>query len=287
MASYRISSSETGAFGRIISKESSNITTGAMKAVSGGTRGANNYARILAQGLYKGLSDKGQLTKIHEDVAAAMRQAVKSSFEQTVHSKPGQYREGQNRISGGALKRAISNPSMAIGTAEGIDFVDEGRLDKEAIHWRRLNFGALGTKVPGRNPADLVVPFRFDDITLFSLAFKDTSRPAFSLPPGMFKSSTGERRDFDPERRGMDQFYPGSLYPLMGREHWTKTSGIKPREFLNAGLERMAKNLPVAYENMIDGWLADAEKAMQVEPSFNVRAGWGRNKLGQWSQSGP
>jgi hypothetical protein len=281
MADYRISSSASNAIGKLIAKESSYIGAAAMKAVSAGSRGSMNLVRVLASGLEQQMSDGSDLRKVHEEVAANMRQAVKSSFEQTVKSRPGQYRGGQNRISDGVLKRAITDPSMAVGTEEGIDFVNERKLDTEARHWKRLNFGALGTAQSGRTAKSY--PLRFDGVTLFRVGFSDQSRPAFSLPPGAFSSPEGVFQPHDSTRTGMDRFYPGGV----GTRLRIPTRGIKPREFLDAGLRRMVEDLPVAYMTMIEGWLDDAEKSVKLPPVVNVQAGFGRDSLGRFMQANP
>lgn len=288
---YRIGA-DTGMRG-LIKRQNTNITDASVKVVNVGTRGAMNMARILAHGLQQEMQDKSELAKLHRRVAADMRESVKSSFEQTVHSKPGQYRMGDKRISGGKLKRAIMASSLAVGTEEGIFFVDEYRLSREAKHWRRLNFGAVGTAVTGREAKRF--PFRFDDVTLYTVGFPDGATPSFGLPPGFFEDASGEKVDRSTSRRGMDKFiwvkggkamHPGVRKVIDGPMSITR--GIKPRNFLDAGLRRMVKELPPAYEKMIKGWLDDAEKAIKLPPIVNVRAGLGQNpSTGQITQVNP
>jgi hypothetical protein len=294
----------------IIARTNTNITDGSVKVMNVGTRGAMNMARILGTGLQKEMQDKSELKKVHRDVAAMMRDSVKSSFERTVRSRAGQYRMGQNRISGGRLKTAIMSRSLAIGTEEGIFFVDEQRLDKEAKHWRRLNFGAKGTAITGRTPSRF--PLRFDDVTLYTVGFPDESRPSFTLPPGYFQSPEGGRVPFQRSRSGMDQFFPVTkkTHPSEGNKvsstfqnsvvtkafsggraggrRGIPTRGIKPRNFMDAGLKRMVKELPPAYTRMVKGWLEDAEKSIQLPPIVNVRAGLGQNATtGRITQANP
>lgn len=289
MANYLISSAAETAINNLIKQHSTNIRQAAVSCAAGGTRGAMNYVRIVAAGLEKELGNPADLQKVHARVAEDMRAAVKNSFEQTVKSHPGSYRAGENRLSGGMLKRAVMSSSLAIGTAEGIDYVDADRLDEEAAHWRRLNFGAYGTEVAGRKTE--VFQFRFDDIVLFSVGFKDRPRPAFSMPPGRFFNAEGDLVAHSSSRftgsgvsrTGMDRFYPGG-----GRGNKVPiTRGITARNFLDAGLERMVRDLPIAYTTLVDSWLDDAVTSAKLPPKVNVRVGLGRNSLGQITQANP
>lgn len=282
-----------GGLGALIKRQNTNITLASVKVVNGGTRGAMNMARILANGLKQQMQDKSELTKVHQRVANNMRDSVKSSYEQTVLSKPGQYRMGQGRISGGRLKAAIMNRNLAVGTAEGIFYVDEHRLDREAKHWRRLNFGAVGTAVTGRQAQRF--KFRFDDVTLYTVGFPDEARPAFSMPPGIFEDASGEKVGRSVSRAGQDAFIwiRGGKNMAAGVRKIVDppvpiTRGIKPRNFLDAGLRRMVRDLPPAYNRMVKGWLADAEKSIKLPPIVNVRAGLGQDPISGWiTQANP
>lgn len=272
----------------IINRVGTDITQASIRAMNGGTRGSMNLARILATGLQKNLGNPKELRQVHADVADAMRQSVKSSYEQTVKSRPGPYRMGQGRISGGALKRAVTDPKLAVGTIEGINYVDEYRLDREAAHWRRLNFGAEGTAVGGRDARRF--PFRFDNVTLYTVGFPDEARPAFSMPPGLFEDAGGEKVSRSRGRTGQDRFIwirgGANMSPLVRKTidgPVPVTRGIKPRNFLDAGLVTLTDLLPGRYKTMVEGWLDDAAKSIKLPPPINVHAGLGysNNKITQ------
>lgn len=261
----------------IINRSGTDIAAAAASAVNGGSRGANNLVRILAVGLGKNMGNPKEMRKAHVDVAKAMRQSVKSSYEQKVKSRPGEYRVGENRISGGALKRAIMDENLAVGTIEGINYVDEHRLDVEAAHWRRLNFGAKGTAVSNRKATRY--PFRFDDVTLYTVGFRDQSRPAFSMPPGFFQDGGGDKVDRSPSRRGQDQFIwvrgGANMSPAVRNiidGPVPVTRGIESRNFLDAGLRTLTELLPPRYMTMVEGWLDDAKKSVQLPPMERVNA---------------
>ncbi len=257
-----------GSLNAMIRGASTDIHFASAAAVRGGTRGSMNLVRVLSEALEKRIGDPSDLQKIHSNVAAGMRQSVKSSFEQSVKSYTGTYRVGQNRISGGALKRAITSDSLAVGTPTGIDFIDQGRLDTEAAHWRRLNYGAFGTRVKDRQVTKR--PFKFDNVILYTIGLTDSPRPAFGMPPGRFTTTEGKRISYEPSRRGLDKFSPGGG----GRRPIPVTGGIRARNFLDAGIVRLTTDLPPAYTRLVKSWLNDAGKSGSLKnTSVRIRAG--------------
>ena len=137
------------------------------------------------------------------------------------------------RLAGGVLRRALSRPEMVKATANSLLFIDTQMLDREAAHWRRINFGA-GKFGAGSTPAQFKV--HWGSLVLGSIGLIDQPSPAFKLPGGFWY-----------ER----QFYPRSEKPKgLGRGRKQKpvmTFGIVGAQFLDAGVRRLAEEIPRGY----------------------------------------
>lgn len=228
------------------------------QAVRGGVRGATNSVVAAAVAFNNLKGNEAEMLDMHRQVANSMRRAMLTSFGQTVTANKtfgGRfYRVGQNRYSGGTLKRALQDPGMAVATARGISYVNQTKLNAEARHWQRLNFGALGTEVHNRPARQF--RFLFDDVTVFTLRFRAGPRPAFFLPVGMFITPEGTRVGRSSARTGLDMFQPTkkqvAVFP---------TRGIEARNFLDAGLAPLAVELPAMYLQKFHAWFRQGNKA--------------------------
>jgi hypothetical protein len=164
------------------------------------------------------------------------------------------------RYANGALLRAIGAPDFFEASAKGLKFINEDRLNREAKHWRRLNFGTAGgnTVSPPRE-------FRLDWGKLLeaaspiSVGLTPDIRPAFRIPrgvwisPGVFYpmseiagvgrtgavvSVVGSRSSRGGFRR------PGRVSPRQHlKESGRPTRGIASTNFLDAGVAAIARNL--------------------------------------------
>lgn len=222
--------------------------------MAAGTRGVTNGIAAAAEVFANNLGDPADMYRIHSDVAHEAMVAVLEDYDAKVTDRPGappSYRIG-TRYSGGALRRALSSPSMAVPTAEGINYVDQDLLNQEARHWMRLNFGA-GERGSENRPG--AFPLMYDQRVVYTLQFRAGPRPGFSMPHGWFYGPNGEMVGADAGRRGLHAFGPWRkplLYP---------TKGIRGRQFLDAGLEVMATELPGRYHQQFDLWFAAGTEA--------------------------
>ncbi len=205
-----------------------------------------------------------EIARVNSAIAAKMRTAVVSAYESNViavRSAP-TYRKGDNRYAGGALLRALESPTMAIGSAEGIAFVDVPLLDRTARHWARLNFGAGAAE--GRSGVSFRQPnarIQFGSNQGVSLRFTNPPRPNFKVPQQGFGYFNKQGQLFlgrPPKKRGR-----GSEVTVVGGfpEGKPSVSGIAPRRFLDAGLVALGKNFGRMYkEHFADAARAAASK---------------------------
>lgn len=192
---------------------------------------------------------KGDMARVNGQIAADVRQAVRDAYDETVESqrKVEPYPRF-NRLSG-HLGRVIRRNDLVQSDHTGIAFINKGALDKEAEHWRRLNFGA--GEAAGSQPAPRSVRLFGQAVVNISLPYGPS--PAFVLPKGFFlrdgvltpPSATfrgqGTRRPFYPNRKSPYE-------PAV-------TAGIRGRHFLEAGLEVMEREFPIRYADLLNEWI--------------------------------
>lgn len=286
------------------------VSAGTARAVANGSTGATGAAALYARMVREEVIKQSDLARVNKEVAKQVRSAVNRSFAQTVgKGEAGQYRIGESRTtkggflmrySGGSLKRAINSPEMAVGDEDGVRFVDEGRLTKEAAHWARLNFGTA--PYTRKKQAFRMV---FDGIVVNTLMFDVGTRPGFSMPPGFWQTPGGERVGPSYRRAGNDQFFPASAtrktdVPIYGRnaegleiQIGTRkaktglnkrsekiTRGIRPRNFLDAGLRALAVQAPAAHMELMELKLANASKKFRNSVPPKIESGRGSFKPG-------
>lgn len=259
------------ALSAIIAQASTDMGALAINAAKTGTRGSLNGVRITAQAIGTEFGNPEDLVSIHQKAAAKARSAVIRSFGAQHATATGPYRVGQGRISNGALRAAFDDPEFARATATGVAFVNQGEMDRKVVHWRRMNFGALGSAIKGPTRTDDTHELRIDNRIVGRLRIDTPPRPAFRLPPGRFQKGTdpSSRVPHLAERRGMDLFYPGGG----GRQINLPTRGIKPKNFIDAGVKVLARELSIGYTNQIDVWLARAEAKVKLPAKVTVGTG--------------
>lgn len=217
------------------------------RAVEQGYTGIGRQLEAFVKGMDVGA--KGDMTKIHVEVAALIRTAVRDRYDENVEAQrlTPSYRRF-NRQSGG-LERVLSRADLARADYEGIQFINEAAMNKEAAHWRRLNFGAgdIAGAQPGPYP-----------IRLFGQAVEHASlgigpSEGFVLPKGFFIHG-GKARTPNAGYRGagtVGPFIPHNKSPYQP----AVTVGIRGRHFLEAGLEVMAAELPRRYTDLLNEWV--------------------------------
>lgn len=199
----------------------------------------------------------------HETLGRMMHDSVLRSYRShkraaAVYSPP-----SPTRVQPGALGKALADPTNIYrATADGLLFVNETGLARDALQWARLNYGA------GQRGKGSIGPFsvRFSDLVVAEFGLDEPARPGFSIPRGYF---------WDGESivaaggRGQHAFYPAGVGPLgksaklsqRGRGRGDNagnlsisqrrpTQGIAGWNFLDKGIERLAENFGPVYERM-------------------------------------
>lgn len=240
-----------------------------------GAAGLAQQVRAFATVLAAGLGDD-DLKAAHQAVGEAAQRSVSRSYGQLVTARqgPSGYRAGaidnhSRRFAGGALRRALNHPDFFRATSRGIQFVNTRVLDQEAAHWYRLNFGAGGAGLGTTARFEV----RWGSLVVASLGFDAAPSAAFVIPKGVWVSPTGERVNAGANPPGTDTFYPQGERPpgIKGRATKARiTAGIEARNFLDAGLRRIANELPLAYDDVYRDWFNQAHRRMPGGPLTQV-----------------
>lgn len=171
------------------------------------------------------------------------------------------------RYAGGKLYAALRNPGFIRVEGDILRYGDTRILDREARQWRRLNFGALPNR--GSGPGRFQV--RWSNLVVASLGLTDDPRPPFSIPAG-----AGRRGYWTPS----GEFYPAGEGPAANRggstaddggssdgNIWVRkrpTKGIVARNFLDAGLRRIAGEMGPAFRDMYVASFKNAESRARL-----------------------
>lgn len=224
-----------------------------------GIQAATSEVETNARAFYNALNEyksgKGgsrSLASANRRIADSMQEAVLESYDERVTNAPGRlpsYRIGENRYSGGALRRALAHPEMFSASYQGITFMNKAILDKEAAHWARLNWGAGSRASEGfsSHPVRLQV---FGQ-TLGVLSPPNHPQPGFAIPRGVW---VGGERKWGNRPRG---FYPTS------KTEFFPTRGIAARRFFDAAYDALALNMPTEYENLLHEWVDQASRTFK------------------------
>lgn len=198
------------------------------------------------------LKNQNGLRKVNQELADSMQQATLEAYnERVVRHQVASYRDGDGRFPG-ALRDALEDPSMAVGTATGIAFINETLLNDRAIFWARLNFGTLGT---GEQSFDFPAPrarLQFGSNQGINLHLAGDRRPPFRVPE--FPKHGGDNKGlgyFNPE----GQFFLGKGNKEEGDKTIARSGfsrGIGARRFLDAGLVRLARDFKPFYQRYVD-----------------------------------
>lgn len=198
--------------------------------------------------------ESARFTSAHQQVGEAAIRSISAAYRNRRFRRgAGRYREGDNRLSG-KLGKALSNSkAMVSADASSVSIINTSFLDREAAHWRRLNFGAGAGGAEG-----ITAPARYaitwEGVAAGTLGLEAQPSPAFFIPRGywmeggrMVSPGEGRRGQFfpgNPSNR-LGGATPGSLG--VGMQAKKMTRGIASRNFLDAGVRRLANELPRAY----------------------------------------
>jgi hypothetical protein len=229
--------------------------------------GISDLAKI-AEAITAGALTSQQLGKVHTEIARAAQRSTAAAFDQRrprrrIDKLFPAYRERPNRFAGGALRRAIMKADFVHADAHGISFVNEALLNTEAGHWKRLNFGAGGGAIaPPRSYA-----VNWGGLVVAALGLQPDPQPAFRMPPGFWLRGSRPQEAGAP---GTGGFFPTRRRPLR-----TPTFGIVATNFLDAGVRRIAREFPIAYQNLLDQYMTSVQIAQPALPSRVIIRGHG------------
>lgn len=226
--------------------------------------------------LKNAVGNRRSLQTTNLQLARGARRSVLQAYSKRVQASPtkvkyGSYREGEDRLPN-ALGKALRREDMFIGTGEGILFGNRAVLDSQAAHWYRLNYGAGARARSG--------PFiaRKHSIKLFGQRIQQTregdvppSAP-FEIPSGFWFTSGVTKRGFYPKGPPSKGFAgqltadgkrvrvkEQDLESLgISRQRRMLTAGIAGRNFFDAGIARIARDIGPAYEDLWNQWVDDA-----------------------------
>ena len=208
------------------------------------------------------------------------------------------YRAGQGRFAGGVLLQALGSADFFEATPNGLAWGNIAALDAAARHWHRIAFGAGGRGAGG----SAHYPVTFKGLASIALGYDETPSPGFSMPAGVWISGEdGSRVQAGRHPNGSDAFYPvrvnntveiskeaspgrfgqlvrsqsvsltrnGTRIRQQGRpEGLRPTRGIQGKDFFNAGVRRIANDLPKVIDDYVDSifgsWTAAAKKRTRL-----------------------
>lgn len=211
------------------------------------------------------------LKKVNQALADEMRIAMVKGYKNNVLLEriAPSYRKGDpKRFAGGALLHALEDRSQAVGTANGIGFVNGRLLDRAAAQWYRLNSGAApGQGYSGQEHQQINARVRFGSNQGFSVKFGDGPGTGFNVPQSGFGH-------FDSGKFFIG--FPGKRSQATGRfqnpsdiriVRSRPSSGIRARRFIDQGLVALAENFGPFYETHFEKTL---EKVVSENRVTNV-----------------
>lgn len=221
-------------------------------AYENGKRGAQQGIRDMIKDLEDEILTEKDTLRVHELVAEEAREAMVKSFRaRNALSKVDSYSR-PGRLSG-RLEKALRNPRSVVGTSRSIRILDLEFMDREAAHWRRLNFGVKGTKRGGRVPEMFTI--KFDNVGVKgNFGSRAQSRPNFRVPE--FKGGTRMVGYFNPAGElhigrvpgvGRNEGASDGYRKVAGR--WS--GGVEPWNFADAAFKTVAEDLWLGYRNAI------------------------------------
>lgn len=230
---------------------------------------------------------KGSFKSMYNEIGRTAIEAVTSAYSSIDHGTEGPYRSSApdpyNRFSGGKLISALSSKQMYRASYDGLEFINQPFLDKNARQWKRLQYGAgpaKGYKVHGRNRPSATRMVFFGK-SVGTLGLKGAVQPNFNIPIGVFnsegftpisyakKQSEKAKKLKSNESKSVRAFgaqLEGSVrrsiaLPADGTRYqrgqailWPggpSRSGIAAQHFLDAGVSMVAKLAPAGNERLI------------------------------------
>ena len=207
----------------------------AENALLGSVEGLQETVQQLAEG-------GNRATKIMENeypaIARKSQQAVLAALDEAL-GPAGRYREGEGRISGGKLRKAIEEASF-ISTAHGVRMLNKSRMNNTAKHWYRMNFGAA----PVGKGVDSAWALKVGGVVVGELSMRGRSDNEMLMPQAGFFSKDGKSQRRSVARRGQDRLMVKPKHTNTTRKHpMIRTQGMAAMDFFSPGARTMAREM--------------------------------------------
>lgn len=280
---------------RIVQVQTRDIAKAAVLETTGTVRASlQAYADSLSTNA--GRNRSGRMKSLNQDVANQAQAATLRVYDGKFGGRR-PYRQDDtgkwHRYSGGKMRAALDSGQLFRARADGID-MNTAFLDDVAAQWYRLNFGALpkGASTPAAPSVSMTF---FGSQTLVGGSLSQyTPSKTFQIPPGIFSHSAFATTGGQPIKSvpvGSDRgepFYPAGA-GLNNFKRRNKTyringqmaSGIVGGRFLDAGVTEINRVLPIAMEQLISEWTAEAAGA-SYNRSGSLRSAGGSGPFAQF-----
>lgn len=239
-----------------------------------------NFGNLI-EAYAENATNKSALRDINQTLAYGMQQAALAAYKENVLQEaaaPSYRGDDADRYAGGKLLDALGNPSMAIGSTEGIGFINVGLLDQTAKQWSRLNFGASpGQGFTGGERPAVAARIQFGSNQGFTLTLGGGMGSGFNVPQrgsGYFTNAGQFFLGFPGGRNpGNGRFqstggFGGNEIPIVqGRR---SQHGIAPRRYLDQGLIFLAEAFGPAYISFFNDALTEAVSETRASIISNV-----------------
>lgn len=210
--------------------------------------------------------DASTRQKLFQEMGEAAQRSMLSAYGSLVTAREGpasatHYRAGQGRLAGGIVARTLDDPDFFNATSLGLEWGNRELLDSAAAQWHRLNFGAGGGGEDGEE-----FPVRFGGGDGTALSIDESPSKGFVMPRGIWLTNEGEHVSGGANPRGSDQFFPQSRPITDGKGNVkgsinirpeaiagrANTSQIEGKHFMDAGIRRIAQDLPQVMQQYAD-----------------------------------
>lgn len=194
--------------------------------------------------------NRSEVAQTHARLAKMMQESALASYDQAkgkfrkVTYDPARPQAGKRygRAAQGAMRGVLSSGGLARSSANGVQFGDIAQLDRDAIQWYRLNFGAAptGTATTER------FPVRFGNLAS-EYEFDAQPDPGYVLPKGVWAPG-GFPSAFYPRGEAKALGVKGGAF----NNKVIRTKGNLGYHFLDAGVRRFFTELPIEYRLLFD-----------------------------------
>ncbi len=220
---------------------------------------AKTVVEMLTQIADNAAKAEAAMPGVYLEVSRSARAATMAKLEKAIARGPGQYRTGQDRVSGGRLLTAVENWTF-IPTNRGVRMLNKAQLTTSARQWARLNFGVKsGTGAGDRTrPISETYEVKMSNVSLGRIGVLGRPGPPMMMPRGPWQANNNKVVAANRARRRKDRFMfryltsesgvkkvkaagGGGSGGSSGRRGFIMTEGIETVDYLSAGAEEMAR----------------------------------------------